>query len=64
MAERYGTIQVKSMRGKPVLIGMGKTGRGQSYIKRTVAIEAKNMRSKDFKGAMATAVAKLYNSEA
>ena len=64
MAARYGTIQVKRMRGKVVLIGMGKTGRGQRYIKKTVAIDVKNMRSKDFKGQLATAVTKLYDSEA
>jgi hypothetical protein len=64
MGERYGTIQVKRMRGELVLIGMGKTGRGQSYIKRRVPMEAKNIRSKSFKGQLTAAVAKLYESEA
>lgn len=64
MAERYGTIQVKRMRGRVVLMGMGKTGRGQRYIKRTVEIDVQNMRSKNFKGQLATAVDKLFNSDA
>lgn len=64
MSERYGTIQVKRMRGEVVLMGMGKTGRGQRYIKKTVAIDVKNMRSKNFKGQLKTAVDKLFNSEA
>lgn len=64
MAERFGTIQVKEMRRQVVVIGMGKTGRGQRYIKKTVAIGVQNMRSKNFKGAMASAVAELFDSEA
>lgn len=64
MAERYGTIQVKKMRGELVLIGMGKTGRGQTYIKRRVPIDCQNIRSKSFKGQLGSAVTKLYDSEA
>jgi hypothetical protein len=64
MAARFGTIQVKSVRGRPVLIGMGKTGRGQRYIKKSVPIDCKNIRSKDFKSQLAAAVAELFNSEA
>lgn len=64
MPERYGTIQVRMERGELVLIGMGKTGRGQSYAKRRVVIGSQSVRSPDFKGKLAAAVDKLFQSEA
>lgn len=64
MAERYGTIQVKMSRGGLVLSGMGRTGRGQRYVKRTVKLESEHMSSKKFKSELPGAVAKLFDSEA
>ena len=62
MTETYGTIQVKRMRGKLVVIGMGKTGRGQAYIKRSVPIAAKRMTDPNYKSDLAAAVAELFAS--
>jgi hypothetical protein len=64
MAERYGTIHVRRRRGVLVVIGQGKTGRGQSYTKRTEALESKKMNSPEFKSQLKSAIIKLYDSEA
>ena len=64
MAERYGTIEVRMEREKLKLVGMGKTGRGQRYIKKTVPIDAKDPRSPDFKKELAKAVTELFASGA
>lgn len=57
-------IHVKRQRGKLVVQGMGQTPRGQKYIKRSEDIAAPKMTDKEFKAELATAVAKLYGSEA
>lgn len=62
MAERYGTIQVRMERGRLVLIGMGKTGRGTAYIKKGVPIESKSPSAPDFKEKLGQAVDELYRS--
>lgn len=60
----FGTIHVRRRRGKLVLIGQGKTGRGQNYVKRAVDIGHPTMPGPDFKRKLAEAVVKLFDSEA
>lgn len=60
MPVTYGTIQVRKRRGDLVLIGQGKTGRGQSYIKAAIQIGCPSMRSSDFKSKLSDAVKALY----
>ena len=60
MSETYGTVEVKRTRGKMTIIGLGRTGRGQRYIKKVVPTEATTPTDPKFKAEQATAVAKLF----
>lgn len=60
MASGIGTVQVKRERGKLVVQGLGKTPRGQNFIKQTVVLSAKNIADPAFKSQMATAVAEMF----
>lgn len=59
MAIQYSTIEVRKMRGKLVLVGLGQTERGQRYIKSQVPIGSTSMTSKDFKSKLASAMTEL-----
>ena len=58
------TIIVRRSRGKLTVFATGRTGRGQSFIKGSVPLEAKSMTDKNFKREMVAAVEQLLNSEA
>lgn len=64
MTKRYSAIEVKMERGELKLRGIGRTMRGQAYIKETVGIGTKRIRDHDFKSKMSDAVSKLFESEA
>lgn len=59
MTETYATYEVRKMRGKLVLIGFGRTPRGQRFIKGQAAINSPSMSAPDFKKEMEIAAAKL-----
>ncbi|MCK5317996.1 MAG: hypothetical protein KAJ55_08780 [Anaerolineales bacterium] len=59
MAKTYGTLEVRRMRGNLVLIGLGRTERGQRYIKGQAPIASKDISSTNFKAQLAVAMAKL-----
>lgn len=61
MANVYGRVQVRRLRGKLVVMGMGKTPRGTGFIKGTVPIQAKSISDPNFKSALATAIKTLFN---
>lgn len=59
MANGIGTIQVKRERGKLVVQGLGRTPRGQKYIKATIPIPAPTMAAKEFKAELTQAVTEM-----
>lgn len=61
MSNTYGTIEVKKMRGKMAVIGLGKTPRGQNYIKKIEETSSTSPADPKFKEELATAVAKLFD---
>lgn len=58
------TIYIRRSRGVMVVAATGRTGRGQTYVKGSVALTCKSISDPKFKGEMAAAVAQLLNSEA
>lgn len=63
MASGIGTIQVKRERGKLVLQGLGKTPRGQKFIRDTEPLSAKNMDSPSFKADLSDAVKDMLDHQ-
>lgn len=59
MTETYATYEVRKMRGKLVLVGFGRTPRGQRFIKAMTEINSPSMQAPNFKKEMAIAAAKL-----
>lgn len=57
-------IAVKKERGHMVVIALGRTPRGQSYIKGRKVLVAQGVRDPDFKREMDAAVKELLGSEA
>jgi hypothetical protein len=60
MANKFASVEVRMERGKLVLNGMGRTNRGQKYIKKQAPIDAKQMGDENYKPALKTALAKLF----
>jgi len=60
MAIGIGTVVVKRSRGKLVVQGLGKTPRGQNYIKDTEALNVKTSADPAFKGNLTAAIAKMF----
>lgn len=60
MAAGIGTVQVKRERGKLVVQGLGKTPRGQKFIKDTVELDAAHMSDPAFKSDLAKAVTEIF----
>ncbi len=59
MSHGIGAIQVKRERGVLVVQGLGRTPRGQKYIKATIPIAAPKMSDKNFKSEMTAAVTEM-----
>lgn len=60
MAIGIGTVQVKRERGELVVQGLGKTPRGQNFIKDTETLGVKSSADPAFKGKLVAAVAKMF----
>lgn len=59
MPKTFATLEVRRMRGKLVLIGVGRTDRGQRFIKGQEEIDSTRIGSESFKGQLASAATKL-----
>lgn len=59
MAFGIGTVQVKRDHGTLVVQGLGKTPRGQKFIRATEPLAVKKMSDPDFKANLKTAVARI-----
>lgn len=60
MAHGIGTIHVRQEHGKTTVIGMGKTARGQKYIKETTPLTVKSIADPKFKEELKIAVEQMY----
>lgn len=60
MAKGIGTVEIRVQHGKLTVVGLGKTPRGQRYIKESIPLEAKDMFDPNFKTELAEAVEKLF----
>lgn len=58
------TVEIKSANGHLSVLALGRTGRGQRYIKAVKGMGATSMHDKNFKTEMAGAVKELLGSEA
>lgn len=63
MPRQYGTVEVRKQKGAYVVLGTGTTNKGVKFIKAMEKIDAKGPRDPKFKGAVAAAVAKLFESD-
>lgn len=59
MPKTFGTIEMKTQRGKFVINGLGQTNTGQKYIKGQEVIDATSITDPDFKRKQTAAVDKL-----
>lgn len=60
MAVGIGTVQVKRSRGDLIVQGLGKTPRGQNYIKDTKPLGVKSTADPEFKTRLAAAVVEMF----
>lgn len=60
MGHGISTVQVKRSKGILVVQGLGKTPRGQKFIRGLVPLKVKSMSDPEFKSELAAAVEKLY----
>lgn len=60
MASGIGTVQVKRMKGKITVLAMGKTPKGQQFIREMRPLLATKVSDPDFKKELAAAVADLF----
>lgn len=60
MAIGIHSIQVRRERGKLTVVAIGKTPRGQSYIKHSLGMHASSMRDKEFKDEMSAIVEAFF----
>lgn len=63
MRHPIGTVEVRRVRGKLVVQGMGRTARGTKFIAKQEELTPKNMKDKGFKSALSAAVLKLFDDE-
>lgn len=61
MTSGIGTVEVKRQRGKLVVQGLGKTPRGQKFIRETTELKASKLTSPEFKAEMAAAVKEMLS---
>ncbi len=60
MASGIGRVQVKRSRGKLVVQGLGKTPRGQNYVKVVEQLDVKSTADPKFKGNLKAAIARMF----
>lgn len=57
-------LEVKEEGGQLVILAIGRTGRGISFVKSSKALQVKTIADKNFKTEMAAAVIEMLGSEA
>jgi hypothetical protein len=60
MARGIATVEVKRSHGKMIVQGLGRTPRGQKFIRYTTGLEAKGPTDKLFKTQMAQAISRMF----
>lgn len=60
MASGIGTVEVKKGRGGLILQGLGKTPRGQNFIRQVKALDVQSSRDPALKAHLKTAVAEMF----
>lgn len=60
MTVGIGTVEVKRVRGELIVQGLGKTPRGQNFIKDTESLKVKSTADPAFKGNLTAAMAKMF----
>ncbi len=63
MAIGIGTVQVKREHGVLVVQGLGKTPRGQNFIKDTIPLDVKSTADPAFHGKLVAAVAQMFTEK-
>lgn len=59
MPAGIGTIQVKTRKGHPTVMGMGKTPRGQNYLKVLKPLAVKDVSDPAFKAELEAAIKEM-----
>ena len=59
MANKYTSLHVRKQHGKLTLLGMGRTNRGQKYIKATEEFEVSSMADKKFKSELSAKIEQM-----
>lgn len=60
MAAGIGTVEVKRGRGGLVVQGLGKTPRGQNFIRQSKALNVKRMHDPAFKDELKLVIAEMF----
>ena len=60
MGHGIAAVQVKRSQGILVVQGLGKTPRGQKFLRGVVPLQVKSMSDPEFKSQLAAAIEKLY----
>lgn len=60
MANEFAQIEVKRQGKNTVMLGIGRTPRGQRYIKAKELVETKGPLDPDYKSKLEAAIAELY----
>jgi hypothetical protein len=60
MGNGLASVEVKKVRGKLTVIGVGRTMRGRKYFKDSIPTKATRTSDPKFKGELATAVDQLF----
>lgn len=64
MSFEAARFEVKRSRGGLVVRAIGRTERGQKYIKKSIPIAARTIADQKFKSEMAAAIAQMFDSDA
>lgn len=63
MSAGIGTLEIKRQHGKLVVVALGKTPRGQNFIKDYVPLTVEKLGDPKFKTELAAAVSKMFGDE-
>lgn len=61
MGSGVGTVEVRRMRGKIVVNGLGRTPRGQKFIRKTIELDVKSLDDPNFKDQLKTAIEEMLD---
>ena len=61
MSNEFAQFEVKKQGDKTIVLGIGRTPRGQRYIKAKELVESKGPQDPDYKSKIETAISKMYS---